>query len=48
MTYTYKLLKRFGMDKSNPLAAPMIGCSKTAEDPYTPCKEEEEQFSNKN
>jgi hypothetical protein len=24
-TYTQKLLRRFGMDKSNPLAAPMIG-----------------------
>jgi hypothetical protein len=30
------------MDKSNPLAAPMIGRSKTADDPYTPCEEEEE------
>jgi hypothetical protein len=37
-------LKRFGMDKSNPLAALMIGRSKTADDPYTPCEEEEEEF----
>jgi hypothetical protein len=43
-TYTQKLLKRFGMDKSNPLAAPMIGRSKMADDPYTPCEEEEEEF----
>jgi hypothetical protein len=43
-TYTQKLLKRFGMDKSNPLAALMIGRSKTADDPYTACEEEEEEF----
>ena len=41
-TYTQKLLKRFGMDKANPLSAPMIGRSKTSDDPYAPCKEEEE------
>ena len=46
--YTQKLLKRFGMEKSNPLAAPMIGRSKTSDDPYAPCEEEEEEFSNMN
>ena len=43
-TYTRKLLTKFGMDKSTPLSAPMIGRSKTGDDPYTPCKEEEEEF----
>jgi hypothetical protein len=43
-TYTQKLLRRFGMDKSNPLAAPMIGRNKTSDDPYTPCDEEEEEY----
>ena len=43
-TYTQKLLKRFGMDKSNPLSASIIGCSKTTDDPYRPCKEEEEFY----
>ena len=46
-TYTQKLLKRFGMDKANPLSAPMTSYSKTSDDPYTPCKEEEEEFHNK-
>jgi hypothetical protein len=35
--YTQKLLKRFGMDKANPLSAPMMGRSKTSDDPYRPC-----------
>jgi hypothetical protein len=35
------------MDKSNLLAAPMIGRSKTADDPYTPYEEEEEEFHDK-
>ena len=43
-TYTQKLLKRYGMDKSNPSFAPMIGRSKTANDPYQPCEEEEEYY----
>src|ERR1700738_4574991 len=30
------------MDKSNPLSAPMIGRSKTNQDPYQPREEEEE------
>jgi hypothetical protein len=42
--YTQKLLKRFGMDKANPLSAPMMGRSKTSDDPYRPCEEEEEEF----
>ena len=37
----------FGMDKSIPLAAPMISRSKTANDPYKLCEEEEEEFHNK-
>jgi hypothetical protein len=35
------------MDKSNPLAVPMIGRSKTSDDPYTPCDEEEEEYPNR-
>ena len=35
------------MDKANLLSAPMIGRSKTSDDPYAPCKEEEEEFHNK-
>jgi hypothetical protein len=42
--YTQKLLKRFGMDKANPLSAPMMGQSRTSDDPYRPCEEEEEEF----
>ena len=30
------------MDQANSLAAPMIGRSKTKDDPYQPCEEEEE------
>ena len=40
--YVQKILKQFKMDQSNPLAAPMIGRSKTNDDPYQPCEEEEE------
>ena len=40
-TYINKILKEFQMDKSNPLATPMIGRSKTNEDPYQPREEEE-------
>jgi hypothetical protein len=42
--YTQKLLKRFGMDKANSLSAPMMGRSRTSDDPYRPCEEEEEEF----
>jgi hypothetical protein len=41
-TYIQKLLKSFSMDQSHSLAAPMIGRSKTREDPYHPREEEEE------
>jgi len=36
--------KRFGMDKANPLSTPMIGRSKTKDDPYQPCEEDEEEY----
>ena len=42
-TYTWTLLKRFGMDQANPFSAPMMGRSKTLDDPYKPCEEEEEE-----
>ena len=32
----------FQMDQASPMAAPMIGCSKTNDDPYQPREEEEE------
>ena len=41
--YTRKVLKRFGMHNTNSLAAPMIGRSRTFQDPYTPASEEEEE-----
>ena len=40
--YVNKVLKEFQMDQANPLAAPMIGRSKTNDDPYQPREEEEE------
>jgi hypothetical protein len=40
--YVQKILKLFQMDQANPLAAPMIGRSKTNDDPYQPREEEEE------
>ena len=43
-TYTRKLLRCFGMDTANPLSTPMIGRSKSSDDPYTPCKEEEAEY----
>ena len=46
-SYTQKLLKRFGMDKSNPLSTSMMGRSRTFDDPYCPCEEEEEEFHDK-
>ena len=45
--YVEKVLKLFQMDQSNPLAAPMIGRSKTNDDPYQPCEEEEEEIIDK-
>ena len=41
--YTRRILKRFGMHHANSLAAPMIGRSRTFQDPYTPASEEEEE-----
>ena len=46
-TYTQNLLEIFHMDQANPLSAPMIGRSRTFDDPYRPC-EEEEEFYDKN
>ena len=45
--YTQKMLKRFGMDKASPLSTPVIGRSRTFDDPYHPCKEEEEKFDDR-
>ena len=42
IAYTRKVLKRFGMHNANSLATPMIGRSRTLQDPYTPASEEEE------
>jgi hypothetical protein len=41
--YTQKLQNRFGMDKANPLSAPMMRQSRTSDEPYRPCEEEEEE-----
>ena len=46
-TYTKKILKRFDMDQATLLSAPMIGRSRTQDDPYHPCEEEEEEFYDK-
>ena len=46
-TYVQKILKLFKMDQANPLAAPMIGPSKTNDDPYQPREEEEEEVVDK-
>ena len=40
--YTRKLLKFSQMDQAHALAAPMIGRSRSDDDPYQPCSEEEE------
>ena len=42
-TYTRKLLKTFNMDTANALSAPMIGKSKTEDDPYRPAEDNEEE-----
>ena len=42
--YTRRILKRFGMHHANSLATPMIGKSRTLQDPYTPASEEEEEI----
>ena len=41
--YVKKLLRSFNMHEAHPLAAPMIGKSKTRDDSYRPCEEEEEE-----
>ena len=41
-SYVQKLLKYINMDLAHPLSAPMIGKSKTGNDPYHPREEEEE------
>lgn len=43
-TYVQKILKIFLINKANSLSAPIIGRSKTNEDPYHPCEEEEEEI----
>ena len=41
--YTEKILKRFNMDKANPLSTPMVVRSLNIEtDPFRPCEENEE------
>ena len=45
--YTQNLLKRFYMDHASPLSTPRMGRSRTLDDPYCPC-EEEEEFYDKN
>ena len=42
--YTQRVLKRFNMDQAHPLSTPLMGRSKTNEDPYFPCEEEEEEL----
>ena len=42
-TYTRKLLRTFNMDAANALSAPMIGKSKTEDDPYRPSEPDEEE-----
>ena len=44
--YVQKVLKLFQMDEVHPMEAPMIGRSKTNDDPYQP-REEEEEVINK-
>ena len=42
--YIQRVLKRFNMDQAHPLSALLMGRSKMNEDPYSPCKEEEEEL----
>ena len=42
-TYIQNLLKKFYMDQANSLFASMVGRSRTFDDPYRPCEEEEEE-----
>ena len=41
-SYTRKILKFFNMDQAHALVAPMIWRSRSDDDPYQPCSEEEE------
>lgn len=43
-TYARKLLKTFNMDNANVLSTPMIGRSKTDDDPYRPAEAKEEEL----
>lgn len=45
--HSQKLLKSFNMDQAHPLSTPIMGQSKTLDDPYQPCEEEKEQYDNK-
>ena len=43
-TYVKKLLRTFNMDNANALSAPMIGKSRTEDDPYRPADDDEEEI----
>jgi hypothetical protein len=43
-TYVKKLLRTFNMDNANALSAPMIGKSRTEDDPYRPTDDDEEKI----
>ena len=47
-SYVKKLLKNFNMGDANSLSAPMIGRSKTGDDPYRPSEEEEDEVDKQN
>ena len=47
VTYIRAFLKHFGMHQANPLSAPIMGRSKTSDDPYRPLKEKEEEYPDK-
>ena len=46
--YIQNLLKRFHMDQANLLFVPMVGWSRSFDNPYCPCKEEEFYGKKKN
>ena len=46
-SYVKKLFKQFGMDKANLLSTPMMGQSRTSDDPYHLCEEEDDKFYGK-
>ena len=43
-TYVKQLLRTFNMDNANALSAPMIGKSRTEDDPYRPADDEEQEI----